>query len=129
MSISPHLPTDKPDFDALRKALAAALGDSALVTDPGAMEPYLTEWRHLYHGATPFVVRPADTEGVATALRLAAEHGVAIVPQSGNTGLVGGQMPAESGEELLISTDRLTKIEFGRPRRQHAPVRRRHDPC
>ncbi|WMS42520.1 FAD-binding oxidoreductase [Acuticoccus sp. MNP-M23] len=111
MSITSHIPTDKPDFDALRKALSAELGDSALVTDRDAMQPYLTEWRHLYHGATPFVVRPADTEGVATALRLAAKFGVAIVPQSGNTGLVGGQMPSESGEELLISTDRLTKIE------------------
>ena len=98
-------------FDALADALAGALGPGALVTDPADMVPYLKEWRDLYRGKTPFVVRPADTAGVAKAVALAAEFGVAIVPQSGNTGLVGGQMPIEAGTEVLLSTDRLTKIE------------------
>jgi len=96
---------------SLRADIEDALGRSAVVTAEADMAPYLKEWRDLYRGATPFVVRPADTGGVATAVRLAARCGVPIVPQSGNTGLVGGQMPVEGGTELLLSTDRLTAIE------------------
>ncbi|MEM7695342.1 MAG: FAD-binding oxidoreductase [Pseudomonadota bacterium] len=102
-------------FDGLKSDLREALGPAAIVDAPDDMAPYLTEWRHLYQGVTPFVVRPADTAGVAAAMRLAAARGVAVVPQSGNTGLVGGQMPAESGQELLLSVDRLTGIEMVDP--------------
>ncbi|MEM9222202.1 MAG: FAD-binding oxidoreductase [Pseudomonadota bacterium] len=111
MSATTLTPTATDTTRALRHALVDALGESALLDGAEDKAPYLTEWRGLYHGATPFVVRPHDTDGVAAAVRLAAEYGVAMVPQGGNTGLVGGQMPMESGEEVVISTDRLTKIE------------------
>ncbi|MEM0907161.1 MAG: FAD-binding oxidoreductase [Pseudomonadota bacterium] len=99
------------DPSTLLETFRTTLGQSAVVESPDDMAPYLKEWRDLYRGVTPFVVRPPDTEGVAAAVRLATQHKVAIVPQAGNTGLVGGQMPVESGQELLLSTDRLTAIE------------------
>ena len=55
-------------------------------------------------------MRPGGTEEVSRILKLASETGTAIVPQSGNTGLVGGQIPFEAGDELLLSLDRMTKI-------------------
>lgn len=97
--------------DALRAALIEALGAGAVVSEAADMAPYLKEWRNLYRGVTPFVVRPPDTRAVAVAVRLAHEHGVPLVPQSGNTGLVGGQMPVEAGNEVLLSTDRMNAIE------------------
>ncbi|MEM8665127.1 MAG: FAD-binding oxidoreductase, partial [Pseudomonadota bacterium] len=111
MSLPQNRPADAPLRTDLAGEFRALLGDKAVIAEPEGMAPYLTEWRYLYEGVTPFVVRPADTDGVAAAVKLAARHGMPIVPQAGNTGLVGGQMPRESGEELLISTDRLTNIE------------------
>jgi FAD/FMN-containing dehydrogenase len=96
---------------AFRADVAAALGEDAILGEPERMAPYLREWRGLYRGMTPFVLRPADTEGVAAIVGLAGRHGVALVPQGGNTGLVGGQMPVESGEEVVLSTERLDRIE------------------
>ena len=110
MSTSPA-PSDTSRTEALRQALIAALGAGAVITDPADMAPYLKEWRNLYRGVTPFVVRPVDTAGVAVSVRLAHEHGVPLVPQSGNTGLVGGQIPVEAGNEVVLSTDRLNRIE------------------
>ncbi len=110
MSASPASTAPSP-ADALRVALIEALGTGAVIVDPADKAPYLKEWRDLYRGVTPFVVRPADTAGVALTVRLARQHGVPLVPQSGNTGLVGGQMPVEAGNEVLLSTDRLTRIE------------------
>ncbi|MEM8663988.1 MAG: FAD-binding oxidoreductase [Pseudomonadota bacterium] len=111
MSVTTALSSADSPAEALRKDLIEALGEGAIVSDPADKAPYLKEWRDLYQGVTPFVVRPADTEGVATAVRLGAKHHVSVVPQGGNTGLVGGQMPVESGDEVVISTDRLTAIE------------------
>ena len=69
--------------------------------------PYLKEWRGLWHGNTPLILRPQSTEEVSRVLAIAHETGTAIVPQSGNTGLVGGQIPFG---EVLVSLDRMTRI-------------------
>jgi FAD/FMN-containing dehydrogenase len=68
---------------------------------------YLEEWRGLWHGNTPLILRPQSTDEVSRILAIAHETGTAIVPQSGNTGLVGGQIPFG---EVLLSLDRMTKI-------------------
>lgn len=81
-----------------------------VVGPPGvALEqaPYLKEWRGLWHGNTPLILRPQSTEEVSRVLAIAHETGTAIVPQSGNTGLVGGQIPFG---EVLVSLDRMTRI-------------------
>ena len=94
---------------AFRDAIVAELGPDALLDDPARMAPYQTEWRNLYQGKAPFVLRPRDTDQVSAIMRLAARHAVPIVPQGGNTGLVGGQIPREG--EVVLSLDRMTAIE------------------
>ncbi len=95
--------------DVLRQ-IQDVVGDKGWVSDPAGMEPYLTDHRGLYRGRSPAVVRPATTEEVAEVVRLCGEAGVAIVPQGGNTGLVGASVPHEHGREILLSLGRLKSI-------------------
>jgi FAD/FMN-containing dehydrogenase len=90
--------------------LRAALGDTAVITDPGDIAPWLTDWRGRYHGAAPAIVAPADTAGVATTVRLASETGVPLVPQGGNTSMVGGATPPADGSALILSLRRMDRI-------------------
>src|SRR3954471_8936051 len=87
---------------------AAIVGDKYAVTDAADVAPYVTEDRNLFHGHSPLVLRPGSTAEVAAICRLATEARVALVPQGGNTGLVGGQTPV--GGEVVISLRRLDKI-------------------
>jgi D-lactate dehydrogenase (cytochrome) len=89
---------------------AAIVGEKYAITNPAEQEVYLIEGRGLYHGRTPMVLRPASTAEVAAILKLANENGTPIVPQGGNTGLVGGQVPHESGTEIVLSLTRLNRI-------------------
>ncbi|RAI42296.1 FAD-binding oxidoreductase [Rhodoplanes roseus] len=86
----------------------AIVGESHAVTDPAEQAAYLEEPRGLYRGRTPAVLRPGTVDEVAAIMALATELGVPVVPQGGNTGLVGGQIP-QSGE-ILVSTKRLDRI-------------------
>jgi FAD/FMN-containing dehydrogenase len=92
----------------LLSRFAAIVGPRYAVTDPSAQEPYLVEQRDLYHGRTPMVLRPGSVEEVAAILKLANETRTAIVPQGGNTGLVGGQIPHHG--EIVLSLTRLDRI-------------------
>src|SRR5215467_4771763 len=87
---------------------AAIVGDRYAVTDPAEIAPYLTEERGLYHGRSTLVLRPGSIAEVAAILKLANETRTPIVPQGGNTGLVGGQTPHQG--EVLISLRRLDRI-------------------
>jgi D-lactate dehydrogenase (cytochrome) len=87
---------------------AAIVGDKYAVTDAADVAPYVTEDRNLFHGASPLVLRPGSTAEVAAICKLATEARVALVPQGGNTGLVGGQTPL--GGEVVISLRRLDRI-------------------
>jgi FAD/FMN-containing dehydrogenase len=91
---------------------AAIVGERHAITDPLAQEPYLIEGRGLYHGRTPLVLRPGSVEEVAAILGLANATATAIVPQGGNTGLVGGQI-AFDGEVVLALTrlDRIREVD------------------
>src|ERR687895_1879432 len=97
-------------FPELLSRFIAIVGDKYAVTDPGEQEGYLVENRGLYRGRTPVVLRPGSTAEVSQILKLANETGTPIVPQGGNTGLVGGQTPSESGAEILLSLARLDQI-------------------
>ena len=90
--------------------LADIVGETACVTDEQALEPHVTEWRNVLHGRALAMVSPASTAQVADVVRLCAKTGVAIVPQGGNTGLCGGAIPDESGEQLILSLSRLDSI-------------------
>ena len=88
--------------------LTQIVGANNAITDPAEQEGYLVEERGLYHGHTPLVLRPGSVAEVAAILRLANETKTPIVPQGGNTGLVGGQVP--HGGEVLLSLKRLDRI-------------------
>src|SRR6185503_12874768 len=89
---------------------AAIVGEKNVIRDAAEMAGYMKEWRDIWIGKSPLVMRPSSTEEISRILKLASETGTAIVPQSGNTGLVGGQIPFENGQDLLLSLDRMTKI-------------------
>jgi len=85
-----------------------AVGPKGWSNDPEILAPHLTEWRGRYEGTTPLLVRPASTAEVAAVVKICAETRTAIVPQGGNTGLVGGQIPG--GDEILMSLSRMRAI-------------------
>ena len=93
---------------ALLEKFSAIVGTKNAIVDVAEQAPYLKEWRDLWKGHTPVVLRPATTAEVSAILKLAHETDTKIVPQAGNTGLVGGQMPM--GNEVLLSLDRMDKI-------------------
>ena len=99
-----------PAIDHLLATIRAVVGDRGLLTDPGDTAAYSEDWRRLYQGRTPAVVRPATTQETAAVVRLCAEAGVPIVPQGGNTSMVGGAVPAADGSELVLSTARLNRV-------------------
>jgi FAD/FMN-containing dehydrogenase len=99
-----------PVSAAVLDRLRAIVGASHVVTDPTDTAPHLEERRGLYHGRTPAVVKPKTTAEVAAILRLADAEGLKIVPQGGNTGLVGGQTPSAAGDEIVLSLLRLDRI-------------------
>lgn len=86
------------------------LGERAVVTDPSDIEPWLSDWRGRWHGRSPAILQPATTEETAVIVRLAVEHGVALVPQGGNTSMVGGATPPADGSALVLSTRRMNRI-------------------
>ncbi|NVK34774.1 MAG: FAD-binding oxidoreductase [Rhodobacteraceae bacterium] len=89
---------------------AKLIGAANVLTSETDMAPYLTEWRDLYQGATPMVLLPGSTDEVSAVLKYAYEQDIKIVPQGGNTGLVGGQIPLETGEEIVVSLKRMNKV-------------------
>ncbi len=95
---------------ALLPRLAAIIGDRNIVTAPADMAPYLHEPRDLFHGKALCVARPGSTAEVAALVALCAETGTKIVPQGGNTGLVGGQTPFERGDEIVLSLTRMNRL-------------------
>ena len=93
---------------ALLARFAAIVGEKHAITDPQAQLPYLLEMRDLYRGRSPMVLRPGSVAEVAELLKLANATGTPIVPQGGNTGLVGGQTPHHN--EIVLSLTRLVQI-------------------
>jgi FAD/FMN-containing dehydrogenase len=85
-------------------------GPKTVVTDQADILPWLTDWRGRWHGATPAMLQPASTAEVAALVVLAAQHRVALVPQGGNSGMVGGATPPADGSALLISLRRMNAI-------------------
>jgi FAD/FMN-containing dehydrogenase len=89
---------------------AAIVGDANVIRDAAGLAPHLVEDRGLYKGSSPLLLKPASTQEVSAILKLASETGTAIVPQTGNTGLVGGQTPRAGGNDVIISLARMNRI-------------------
>ncbi len=90
--------------------LKSIVGDNAWTTDASELEPYLTEWRDTWRGRTLLMVSPDSTDKVAAVVRACHEARTAIVPQGGNTGLCGGAIPDDSGQQVLLSLSRMNSI-------------------
>ena len=103
MNASNRPPPPKAALDAIRQRL----GEKGVVA-PEDAAPFLSEWRGRWPGEAAMIVTPASTEEVAAVVKICADNNVAITPQGGNTGLVGGQIP--SGNEILLSLKRLRAV-------------------
>src|SRR5947209_12579188 len=104
----PPVSSDKKLDQKLLARFAAIVGDKYAITDPQAQTPYLVEMRDLFRGHSPMVLRPGSVAEVSAILQLANETATPIVPQGGNTGLVGGQIPHHN--EIVLSLNRLDRI-------------------
>jgi FAD/FMN-containing dehydrogenase len=96
-----------PETLARMKEIVGAKG---FLDDADDMAPYLVERRELYHGRAAAVLRPQSTAEVSALMKIAHETGTPVVPQGGNTGLVGGQVPFETGDEIVLSLGRMNRI-------------------
>jgi FAD/FMN-containing dehydrogenase len=101
-------PSAAPLSPELIARFKTIVGDKYAVTDQADIAPYVTEERNLFHGRTQLVLRPGSTAEVSAICKLATEHKIALVPQGGNTGLVGGQTPHHG--EVVISLKRMDRI-------------------
>jgi FAD/FMN-containing dehydrogenase len=99
-----------PDAAALH-ALADAAGPGNATTDADLLAPHLVDWRHKHFGQTPLMLLPRTIDQVVAIVRAAALHRVGLVPQGGNTGLVGGGIPPANGSAVLLSLKRMNQIE------------------
>jgi FAD/FMN-containing dehydrogenase len=95
---------------ALATVLGDVVGPEHVLTDPDVTASYATDWTGRFRGEATLVVRPADHDQVAAVLLRCAEAGVAVVPQGGNTGLVGGSVPRRT-PMVVLSTRRLDRVE------------------
>ena len=96
------------DAARLAASLRDVVGPAHVLTAPDETDRYAIDWTRRFRGRTPVVVRPGSTGEVAEVVRRCAEAGAAIVPQGGNTGLVGGSVPLHG--EVVLSTLRLAAI-------------------
>src|SRR5687767_8957561 len=95
---------------SLQERFADIVGAANVLTAPEDTKPYLTDWRRLYSAAAECVVRPASAQEVARVVALCAREGVAVVPQGGNTGLVGGSVPTGARREVVLALGRMSRI-------------------
>jgi FAD/FMN-containing dehydrogenase len=96
--------------EGLASRLSVALGAGAVLTEPADIAGYAEDWRHLYRGRPLAVVRPSTVAEVAAIVRLCAEAGAPVVPQGGNTSMVGGATPAADGKAVVLSLERLRRV-------------------
>lgn len=102
--------TSAPSKSAFCDEAAALLGPRGFTRDPELVEPWLTDWRGRFHGAALGLASPSSTEEVSAFVKLCARYGVPIVPQGGNSGMVGGATPSGEGTAVLLSLRRMNAI-------------------
>lgn len=90
--------------------MRAVVGDRGIITDAADLEPYVVDWRGLFRGVTPAVVRPSSTAEVAAVVKICAETRTPIVPQGGNTGMCGAATPSPAGDQIILSLGRMNRI-------------------
>lgn len=91
-------------------AVRERFGPRAAITDAADVEPWLTDWRGKVHGRALAILAPSTAAEVAAIVGLAAQHHVPLVPQGGNTGMVGGATPPDDGSALILSLRRMNRL-------------------
>lgn len=102
--------SERPLSDDIIAHFCEIVGAAHVLTAPGDQAGYLREWRDRYIGKAAAVVRPGSTDEVSRVLAVANAHGIGVVPQGGNTGLVGGQIPSERGDQIVLSLSRMKAV-------------------
>ncbi len=92
------------------KAALDRFGPQSVLTESSDIEPWLTDWRGRWHGKSAAILQPGSTGEVAAMVAMAAEHCVALVPQGGNTSMVGGATPPADGSALIFSLRRMNRV-------------------
>ena len=95
---------------AILDRLKALVGPRGVIDATSELAPHVTEWRGLYKGATPLMLRPGTVEEAQAVVALCNECSVGIVPQAGNTSLCGASVPDDSGNQIIVSLSRLNKL-------------------
>jgi FAD/FMN-containing dehydrogenase len=99
----------------LLAALRAIVGLAGVIDTPADMAPFLRDYRGLYQGKTPFILRPGNVDEVSKILALCNAAGVGVVPHGGNTGYCGGATPDDSGAQIVLSLSRMNKVRAIEP--------------
>ena len=92
------------------KRLKKIVGPDNYIDDAIKMQRYLSDWRSQFQGRSPLILKPLNTQIVSEILKLCNKKHIAVVPQGGNTGLVGGAIPSNSNIEIIISLEKMNKI-------------------
>ena len=111
-----------PAQQSLVDQVQALFGERVAITDAADIEPWLTDWRGRWHGKAAAILQPGSTEEVAAIVELASAGGVALVPQGGNTSMVGGATPPDDGSALILSLRRMNRIRSVDPVAMRATV-------
>ncbi len=99
-----------PAQSAMLDALRPDLGPNGIITDPADIAPWETDWRRRFHGRSPALLAPASTAEVSAIVAAAVRHRVPLVPQGGNSSMVGGATPPADGSALILSLRRMNRI-------------------
>lgn len=98
------------DLSEAFKALKSIVGSNNFIDNAKEMSGYLTDWRNHFSGQSPLILKPSNTKMVSEILSICCQNNISIVPQGGNTGLVGGSVPSNKGDELIISLEKMNSI-------------------
>lgn len=98
------------DHHALIAAMQSIVGTNACLTHVDEIAPFVVDYKGVYQGSTPIVVRPKTTSEVSRVVQYCAQNGVGIVPQGGNTSMVGGSVPDETSRSIVLSLVRMNEV-------------------
>ena len=98
------------DFIEIFDQLKGIVGSGNYIEDVLKMNSYLSDWRNQFKGLSPLILKPTDSNMVSEILALCNKHQISIVPQGGNTGLVGGCIPSNTNTEIIISLEKMNQI-------------------
>jgi len=98
------------DINHILEQLKTIVGPNNYIDDVLKMDSYLSDWRNQFQGLSPLILKPINSQMVSEILILCNKHRIAVVPQGGNTGLVGGSIPSSTCKEVVICLEKMNKI-------------------